>query len=58
MNQAFGGGGGHFLDKSIFFVMAPPPWGGGQGGQGLDSSLVRAGMSRADEMLVSGVGDC
>ena len=31
---------------------------GGQGGQGLDSRLVGAGMSRADEMLVSGVGDC
>ena len=29
-----------------------------EGGQGLDSRLVRAGMSRADEMLVSGVGDC
>ena len=42
--------GGHFLDKSIVFVMPH--------GQGLDSRLVRAGMSRADEMLVSGVGDC
>ena len=31
---------------------------GGQGGQGLDSSVVRAAMSRADEMLVSGVGYC
>ena len=44
--SGFSGGGGHLLDKSIIF------------GQGLDSRLVRAGMSRADEMLVSGVGDC
>ena len=47
--------GGHFLDKSLVFVLA---WGEVRGVRGSISRLVRAGMSRADEMLVSGVGDC
>ena len=49
MNQAFVWGGGHFLDKSIVFVLAPPPRRGVRGGQGLDSRLVRAEMSRAKD---------
>ena len=57
MNQAFVGGGVISLINQSFLWWHPPHR-GGQGGQGLDSRLVRAGMSRADEMLVSGVGDC
>ena len=48
-----GGGGVIYLINQSFLVLAPPP-----PPQGLDSRLVRAGMSRADEMLVPGVEDC
>lgn len=54
--SSFWGGAGKvisLIDQSFLSWM-----GEGQGGQELDSRLVRAGMSRAGEMFVSGADDC